>query len=56
MASFQRQWLEGHEHELPKMIVQARKLIKLGTTFIEKMISEHAVNGRNTCRSSSITQ
>ena len=46
MASFQRQWLEGHEHELPKMIVQARKLNKARTTFIEKMISEHAVNGR----------
>ncbi len=29
MASFQRQWLEGHEHELPKMIVQARNLTKL---------------------------
>ena len=46
MASFQRQWLENHEHELPKMIVQARKLNKARTTFIEKMISEHAVEGR----------
>jgi DNA polymerase I-like protein with 3'-5' exonuclease and polymerase domains len=46
MASFQRQWLESHEHELPKMIVEARKLNKARTTFIEKMISEHAVNGR----------
>jgi DNA polymerase I-like protein with 3'-5' exonuclease and polymerase domains len=46
MASFQRQWLESHEHELPKMIVQARKLNKARTTFIEKMISEHAVEGR----------
>tara|TARA_R100000152_G_C6780667_1_gene213710 strand:+ start:2395 stop:4254 length:1860 start_codon:yes stop_codon:yes gene_type:complete len=46
MASFQRQWLENHEHELPKMIVQARKLNKARTTFIEKMISEHSYNGR----------
>ena len=46
MASFQKQWLENHEHELPKMIVQARKLNKARTTFIEKMISEHSYNGR----------
>ena len=46
MASFQRQWLENHEHELPQMIVRARKLNKARTTFIDKMISEHAVNGR----------
>ena len=46
MASFQRQWLESHEHELPKMIVQARKFNKARTTFIEKMISEHSYNGR----------
>tara|TARA_R110000751_G_scaffold29456_1_gene75778 strand:+ start:1252 stop:3111 length:1860 start_codon:yes stop_codon:yes gene_type:complete len=46
MPSFQRQWLESHEHELPQMIVRARKLNKARTTFIDKMISEHAVNGR----------
>jgi DNA polymerase I-like protein with 3'-5' exonuclease and polymerase domains len=46
MPSFQRQWLESHEHELPQMIVKARKLNKARTTFIDKMISEHAVNGR----------
>jgi len=46
MASFQRQWLENHEHDLPKMIVQARKFNKARTTFIEKMISEHSYNGR----------
>ena len=46
MASFQRQWLENHEHDLPKMIVEARKLNKARTTFIEKMISEHSYNGR----------
>jgi len=46
MPSFQRQWLESHEHELPQMIVRARKLNKARTTFIDKMISEHAVDGR----------
>ncbi len=46
MASFQRQWLEGHEHELPRLIVRARKLNKARTTFIDKMIMEHSYNGR----------
>ena len=44
--SFQRQWLEGHEHELPKLIVRARKLNKARTTFIDKMIGDHVFNGR----------
>ena len=46
LASFQRQWLEGHEHELPRLIVKARKLNKARTTFIDKMIMEHSHNGR----------
>ena len=46
MASFQKQWLESHEHELPQLIVRARKLNKARTTFIDKMIMEHAFNGR----------
>ncbi len=46
MASFQAPWLEAHEHELPKMIVRARKLNKARTTFIDKMILEHSVDGR----------
>jgi DNA polymerase I-like protein with 3'-5' exonuclease and polymerase domains len=46
MASFQRDWLEGHEHELPQLIVRARKLNKARTTFIDKMIMNHAFNGR----------
>ena len=44
--SFQRQWLEGHEHELPQLIVKARKLNKARTTFIDKMIKDHCFNGR----------
>ena len=46
MASFQAPWLEAHEHELPKMIVQIRKLNKARTTFIEKMVLGHVVDGR----------
>ena len=46
LASFQRQWLEGHEHELPQLIVRARKLNIARTTFIDKMIMEHSYNGR----------
>ena len=46
MASFQRDWLEAHEHELPQLIIRARKLNKARTTFIDKMIKEHCFNGR----------
>ena len=46
MASFQKDWLEGHEHELPQLIVRARKLNKARTTLIEKMIQENCFNGR----------
>jgi DNA polymerase I-like protein with 3'-5' exonuclease and polymerase domains len=46
MASFQAPWLEAHEHELPQTIVQIRKINKARTTFIEKMILGHTVNGR----------
>jgi DNA polymerase I-like protein with 3'-5' exonuclease and polymerase domains len=46
MASFQKNWLEAHEHELPQFIVRARKLNKARTTFIDKMIKEHCFNGR----------
>jgi DNA polymerase I-like protein with 3'-5' exonuclease and polymerase domains len=46
MASFQKDWLEGHDHELPQLIVRARKLNKARTTFIDKMIMDHAFNGR----------
>ena len=44
--SFQRDWLENHEHELPKLIVRARKLNTARTTFIDKMIGDHVFNGR----------
>jgi len=44
--SFQQSWLENHEHEVPKLIVQARKMNKARTTFIDGMIMGNQVNGR----------
>mgnify|MGYP003132362240 FL=1 len=44
--SFQANWLENHEHDLPKAIARARKYNKAGGTFIKKMIFDHEVNGR----------
>ena len=44
--SFQQRWLEQHEHELPQAIVQARKMNKARTTFIDGMIMGNQVNGR----------
>ena len=44
--SFTAQWLESHSHPLPQAIVKARRLNKLRTTFIEKMIFEHLHQGR----------
>lgn len=44
--SFTSAWLEGHDHQLAKDIARARQLNKARTTFIDKMILEHNVNGR----------
>ena len=44
--SFQGPWLESHEHDLPKMIVEARRINKARTTFIEGAILEYSHNGR----------
>ena len=44
--SFQQGWLETHEHELPQLIVKARKMNKARTTFIEGMIMGNEHNGR----------
>lgn len=44
--SFQQHWLETHQHELPRLIVEARKINKARTTFIEKMILQHNHEGR----------
>ena len=44
--SFQQTWLENHQHDVPKMIVKARKMNKARTTFIDGMIMSNQVNGR----------
>lgn len=44
--SFTADWLSAHPHELPKLIVKARQLNKLRTTFVEGHILGHEVNGR----------
>tara|TARA_R110000787_G_scaffold43783_1_gene107244 strand:+ start:25077 stop:26963 length:1887 start_codon:yes stop_codon:yes gene_type:complete len=44
--SFVANWLEEQDHRLPMAIAKARKLNKARTTFIDKMILEHMVEGR----------
>ena len=44
--SFVATWLENHDHKLPLAIAKARKFNKARTTFIDKMILEHLVDGR----------
>ena len=44
--SFTGKWLESLNHGLPKLVVQARKLQKIRSAFIENMILEHSHNGR----------
>ena len=44
--SFTGKWLEGLDHGLPKLVVEARKLQKIRSAFIENMILEHSHNGR----------
>ena len=44
--SFVASWLEGHEHKLPIAVAKARKLNKARTTFIDKMVLGHLVDGR----------
>ena len=38
--------LEAHDHKLPLAIARARKFNKARTTFIDKMILDHEVDGR----------
>ena len=45
-GSFQQKWLESHDHDVPKLIVEARKMNKARTTFIEGMIMSNQVDGR----------
>jgi DNA polymerase I-like protein with 3'-5' exonuclease and polymerase domains len=47
--SFVADFLEKHEHELPRMIRRVRKIEKTQSTFIKGMIQGQAVNGRIHC-------
>ena len=44
--SFTGKFLESLNHGLPELIVEARKLQKIRSAFIENMIIDHAKNGR----------
>ena len=44
--SFQQSWLENHKHEVPKLIVKARKMNKARTTFIDGMLMSNQQSGR----------
>ena len=44
--SFTGKWLEQLDHELPKLVVQARKYNKIHNTFLQGMILEHVHKGR----------
>ena len=43
--SFTKEFLSGHPHELPKLIVEVREFNKARTTFIDTLI-KHSHNGR----------
>lgn len=44
--SFRAEWLKAQEHELPRLIVEARKMNKARSVFIENYILEQNRNGR----------
>tara|TARA_R110002020_G_scaffold165813_5_gene353554 strand:+ start:15265 stop:17157 length:1893 start_codon:yes stop_codon:yes gene_type:complete len=44
--SFKAQWLEQLDHELPQLMVKARKYNKIHSTFIDGMVLEHSHKGR----------
>jgi DNA polymerase I-like protein with 3'-5' exonuclease and polymerase domains len=45
-SSFQGPWLEQHEHEVLHLVREARKLDRLGSTFVQSKVIDVAVNGR----------
>jgi DNA polymerase I-like protein with 3'-5' exonuclease and polymerase domains len=44
--SFTKDWLENHQSELARLILELRQVHRLRNSFIEKMILEHSINGR----------
>lgn len=47
--SFRKDWLKACDHEIAKMIVQARENDKIAGTFIDSYIRQGHVNGRLHC-------
>tara|TARA_R110000737_G_scaffold179848_1_gene203969 strand:- start:390 stop:2351 length:1962 start_codon:yes stop_codon:yes gene_type:complete len=47
--SFTKEFLAGHPHELPQMILRCRKIEKTINTFVEGMILKQSFNGRIHC-------
>ena len=47
--SFTKEFLMGHSHELPKMILRGRKIDKTISTFLDGMILKQAHKGRIHC-------
>lgn len=47
--SFRKEWLKACDHELAKLIVQARENDKIAGTFIQSYILDGHVNGRIHC-------
>ena len=48
--SFQKLWLERHEHPIAQLIMECRKIDKFKGTFIEGSILNMAINGRIHCQ------
>jgi len=42
-------WLEGLDHEVPRLILESRKVDKMESMFVRNYILNHAVNGRVHC-------
>lgn len=47
--SFRKEWLKACDHELAKMIIQARENDKIAGTFIDSYIRQGHINGRLHC-------
>jgi DNA polymerase I-like protein with 3'-5' exonuclease and polymerase domains len=45
-SSFQGPWLERHEHEVLHWVREARKLDRLGSTFVQSKVIDVSINGR----------
>lgn len=49
LPSFRSEWLQALDHELPRSVVEIRKLNKARSTFVEGHVLGHQRNGRVHC-------